>query len=198
MRNWSKVVFPLAILVISFGIAFSLHYFTIPETETGFVCKENISFSHTDITCSSSFANYLIRSTSVWEMVTDQLDLYDSNDNLIGRASDSYNFLSQDDHQISVNGLPTIYMNGEFTFWGNQNYSILNVNYKEIGTLASNIFNTSATLKDRNGTEVAIFKRGLFSPHYIVEIVNSSNYFTTEQILLLFASYYSDYTADES
>ena len=196
MRNWSKVVFPLVILAISFGIAFSLHYFTIPETETGFVCKENISFSHTDISCSSSTANYLIRSTSMWEMITDQLDLYDSNDNLIGRASDSYNFVSQDDHQISVNGKRAVYMSGKFTFWGNQKYSIFDENKKPIGTLASNITNTVAKLKDSNGVEIAVFKRGIFSPHYIVEILNPSNDFSTEHILLLFASYHSDYTAD--
>ena len=114
---------------------------------------------------------------------------------IIAQASDNYNLINQDDHAIVVNGEYQFTMSGGFKVWG-EKYTLKDFNNNEIAHANFNVFNTEGTLIDNDGNLIAKYESNYFRRDYTVTIFDTN--LNHNALLLVFASYYSDFAADNN
>ncbi|OUM68727.1 hypothetical protein PIROE2DRAFT_57934 [Piromyces sp. E2] len=136
---------------------------------------------------------------NILKWTTDPLTLYDEKQNhkKIMYAGDSLNFFSQDSH--SIQSLPKkeslCEMEGKFSFSGNSYKLYINNTYT--GDATFNSHSTHGEVKTKTGDLIADFyRKNIFVKDYTVQI-KENNIFSDETLLMIFASFVSDYTADE-
>lgn len=132
-------------------------------------------------------------SGKIIRLITDPLTFTDTDDNIIGQASDTYAFIAQDSHGIIIGDKLEVVMAGKFKIFG-EKYELLDANGEKIGEAVFNTFRTSGTIKDADGNLCAKYSSPLFFYDYDVEIYNDT--FSDESILLMMASYMSDAVTD--
>jgi len=131
---------------------------------------------------------------------TDPLTLYDEkqNHNKIIYAGDKYQRIKQDSH--SIQSLPSkeslCEMKGNYIRYNKNSYDLYK-NNTCIGKASFNAKNTYGDVKTDKGDLIADYTRKRYSKDYTVQI-KENNIFSDEVVLMIFASYVSDYVYDEN
>ena len=133
---------------------------------------------------------------NIFRLLTDPLTVKDSKGNVLGYAGDAYGIISQDDHGIYIGDLFDINMCGNFDLWG-ESYKLKDSEGSVVGTVEFNISNTGGSIKDVNGNLIAKYSSVLFMNDYTVTIYDN-DVCSDMSILMIVASYVSDYKADSS
>ena len=136
----------------------------------------------------------VVISGNIMKLITDPLKMVDEDGNLIGEVTDSYNFISQDDHTIIVDNKVECVLSGDIAF-GGEHYIIYNDDKMEVGKLDSIFSDLRAKITDTDGNIIAVLKRGFFED-FTIEVYEDDK-FSDEAILLMFSAYRSDVLADE-
>lgn len=135
-------------------------------------------------------------SGNILTFIEDPLVMTDSNNNVIAKADDSYKLIGQDDHAIMVNNKFEIAIHGNFEVFGNS-YDLHNEKGEKVGYAEFNQFNTSGAIYDSKDNIIATFDRTPLFNDYTVTIADN-NLCSDTGILMLIASYVSDYHADSN
>lgn len=133
---------------------------------------------------------------NIFRLLTDPLTVKDSNGNVLGYAGDAYGIISQDDHGIYIGNSFDVNMCGNVDLWG-ESYKLKDSEGKVVGTVEFNMSNTGGTIKDVNGNVIATYSSALFMNDYTVTIYDN-DVCSDMSILMIVASYVSDYKADSS
>lgn len=133
---------------------------------------------------------------NIFRLFTDPLTVKDSKGNVLGYAGDAYGIISQDDHGIYIRNSFDINMCGNVDLWG-ESYKLKDSEGNVIGTVEFNMSNTGGTIKDANGNLIAKYSSALFMNDYTVTIYDN-DVCSDMSILMIVASYVSDYKADSS
>lgn len=126
--------------------------------------------------------------------LTDPLKLTNSNRETIGYADDSYHIIGQDDHAIIVNDQFEVDLCGNFEFAGNS-YYLYNEDGEKVGSASFNMWCTYGYITDENTTIIAEYHKDPVFNDYTVTIYDN-DICSDEAILMIVASYVSDYHAD--
>lgn len=132
---------------------------------------------------------------NIFTLVTDPLTVKDSKGNVLGYAGDVYGFISQDDHGIYIGDEFDVNMCGMVDLFG-ESYTLKDSNGNVIATAAFNMNSTNGTIKDLNNNLIAEYSSSLFMNDYTVTIYDN-NICSDMTILMIVASYVSDYMADK-
>lgn len=135
-------------------------------------------------------------SGNIFRLLTDPLTVKDSKGNVLGYAGDVYGFISQDDHGIYIGDSFDINMCGNVDLFG-ESYKLKDSEGNVVGTVEFNMSNTGGNIKDSNGNLIATYSSALFMNDYIVTIYDN-DVCSDMSILMIVASYVSDYKADSS
>lgn len=131
---------------------------------------------------------------NVFALFTDPLTMYDLEDNKIGYAGDAYHFITQDSHSIYVNDEMSVEMVSLFKIFG-ESYDIYNKDEEKIANVTFDSFNTNGKMYDADENLIADFNSKLFMNDFVVRITEKCN-LDEKTVLMIFCSYYSDYSAD--
>ena len=132
----------------------------------------------------------------LFTFITDPLKMTDSKGNVIASADDSYNIISQDDHAILVGNQVEIIVKGNFEFFG-ESYDLYNKNGTKVGYAEFGEFGCSGEIVDTNKNLIAKFSSPPLFNDYSVTIYDN-NICSDKAILLIVASYVSDYHYDKN
>lgn len=135
-------------------------------------------------------------SGNIFRLLTDPLTVKDSKGNVLGYAGDVYGFISQDDHGIYIEDSFDVNMCGNIDLWG-ESYKLKDSEGNVVGTVEFNMSNTGGSIKDINGNLIATYSSTLFMNDYTVTIYDN-DVCSDMSILMIVASYVSDYKADSS
>lgn len=135
-------------------------------------------------------------SGNIFRLLTDPLTVKDSEGNVLGYAGDVYGIISQDDHGIYIGDSFDINMCGNVDLWG-ESYELKDSEGSVVGTVEFNMSNTGGSIKDTNGNLIAVYSSALFMNDYTVTIYDN-DVCSDISILMIVASYVSDYKADSS
>ena len=113
----------------------------------------------------------------------------------VGYASDSYHIINQDDHAIIVDGNFEVCINGNFELLG-ESYELYDKDGNKVGYAEFNAVHTGGAIYDANGHAVAVFSSPICFNDYTVKIYDN-NICSDKAMLMVIASYVSDYKADE-
>ena len=162
---------------------------------TEYFCNVRMISLNTSIEVTNKDTNKVVGKISgnVLRFLTDPLQ-FKNGDELIGYASDRYDFLTQDDHAIVVNDEYQFTMKGNFHFIGDH-YELLDELGNTIAKISFNYFNTKGDLYDMSGNLIASYRSNYFRKDYAV-IIYDNDLFDDNALLMMFASYYSDRAAD--
>lgn len=128
--------------------------------------------------------------------VTDPLTLYDKEETKVGYAGDAYHFIAQDSHAIYVNDEFSVEMVGLVDYFG-ESYKIYDYDEKLVAEVTFNTLNTSGEMYDVDGNLIADYQSKAYANDFTVRI--SENCTLDENtVLLIFCSYYSDQSYDNS
>ena len=130
------------------------------------------------------------------KVVTDPLKMCDANGNQIAYAGDTYHFIEQDSHGIYVNGGFTCDMVGQVEFLGEE-YLLYDTDKKYIGRVEIPDFNVHGMLYDADENIVAEYHSGILNYDYEVKIYEDCP-LDDISVLMIFASYHSDYVYDSA
>lgn len=133
---------------------------------------------------------------NIFRLLTDPLTVKDSKGNVLGYAGDAYGIISQDDHGIYVGDSFDVNMCGNVDLWG-ESYKLKDSEGNVVGTVEFNMSNTGGSIKDANGNLIAKYSSALFMNDYTVTIYDN-DVCSDMSILMIVASYVSDYKADSS
>lgn len=136
----------------------------------------------------------IIIAGNIFTLLTDPLTVKDSKGNVLGYAGDVYGFISQDDHGIYIGKDFDINMCGNVDLWG-ESYKLKDAEGNIVATAEFNMSNTSGSIRDTKGNLVATYSSSLFMNDYTVTIYDN-NICSDMSILMIVASYVSDYMAD--
>ena len=165
----------------------------IKDTKRTYSCDYHTFSWKTKITFTMDGEEYEI-SGNVFTYLTDPLKLKDSNDNVIGYASDEYHVISQDDHAIFIDEKFEVAIKGNFEVFGNS-YDIYGDDDVKLGKAEFNTTCTSGAILDNDGNAVAVYSKNLILNDYTVDIYDN-NICSDKAMLMIIASYVSDYHAD--
>ncbi len=133
----------------------------------------------------------------LFKKVHDPVEFYDLDGHLIAKASDKYHLITQDDHCIiDSEGNVMAVMEGQFQLFG-ERYKIYNEEGIYIGYLKVGITSTYGGLYDVNDRLMATYKSHFCFKDFEL-VIDEDAPLSDEAIILLFASYYSDFDADSS
>lgn len=168
-----------------------------PEGKVGrtYECDYYTFSLNTHITFEEDGEEYSI-SGKIFTFLTDPLKLKNENGDVIGYADDSYNFITQDDHSIVVNGKFEVAVKGEFEFIGEE-YTLLNEKGEIVGRADFNGWCTSGAVYNKNDEVIAVYSKSPLMNDYTVTIYDN-DLCSDKAILMIIASYVSDYHADSS
>ena len=170
---------------------------TEATTETGRVyeCDYKSLNINTKITTTLDGEEISI-SGNIFRLLTDPLTVKDSKGNVLGYAGDVYGFISQDDHGIYIGDSFDVNMCGNVDLFG-ESYKLKDSEGNVVGTVEFNMLNTGGSIKDANGNLIATYSSALFMNDYTVTIYDN-DVCSDMSILMIVASYVSDYKADSS
>lgn len=135
-------------------------------------------------------------SGNAFALVTDPLTVTDPEGNVLGYAGDAYGYIEQDDHGIYVGDSFDINMCGEFAWPGNS-YTLKNAEGEVVANAKFNAVNTKGSITDANGNVIAKYYSGIGRNDYTVTI-QDNEICSDLSILMIMASYVSDYQADNN
>lgn len=133
-------------------------------------------------------------SGNIFTFLTDPLTVKDSNDNILGYAGDVYGIIEQDDHGIYIGETFEINMCGNFDLWG-ESYKLKDAEGNIVATVEFNASNTGGSIVDTAGNLVATYSSSFVANDYTVTIYDN-DICSDMAILMIMASYVSDYMAD--
>lgn len=131
---------------------------------------------------------------NLFKVVTDPLQL-SKDGTVIGKADDSYKVIGQDDHAIVINGKFEVDVYGNFELLGNS-YELRDINGDKIGSASFGEMHLDGTIYDAVGEIIAEYSKPPLINDYDVTIYDN-DVCSDEAILMIVASYVSDYHADE-
>ncbi|KAL6632859.1 hypothetical protein U3516DRAFT_617511 [Neocallimastix sp. 'constans'] len=138
---------------------------------------------------------------NILRSVTDPLTLYDERQNHkeIMYADDKYHYFTQDSHIIKskISNEILCEMEGKYKKTYNGDSYDLYANNTMVGIAKFNKKNDYGDVETTSGDLIAEFSRDYLTKDYTVQI-NENNIFTDEVLLMIFASYVSDYSYDDS
>ena len=192
------IIIVIAILVFTVFISNYSPYLdqvpeNIKESERVYKCNYHTISFNTHISFQYENETYEITGNII-RFFTDPLKLT-KNNKTIGYASDKYHIINQDDHVIYINNQFEIDVYGNFDMIGNS-YKLYNENGKQIGYAEFNYFCTAGGIFDMNNNCIATYKKPVFFNDYTVKIYDN-NICSDKGLLMIIASYVSDYKADE-
>lgn len=196
MKDYLKEIFAgIVILAVLIAVVITSNVKSNLEDATSYDCNyHSINIFRTVIDIKSQDKDYAtIEGEHVKVFVLDPL-VMKKDDEVVGKAGDKYDFITQDSHAISLNDNLYLQMSGDIKVFGEQ-YNIYDSNGKYIGKADFNAFGTNGTFEDKNGNVIAEYNSGLFRKDYTVTIKNDTN-INEDAILLMFASYASDFAFD--
>lgn len=126
--------------------------------------------------------------------ITDPLVLKDSEGNVVGSADDSYHIVNQDDHCIVIDGNFEIVVAGNFQVFG-ESYELYDKDGNKVGHTDFDTFGLTGSIIDAKGNTVATYSRIPGFNDYSVTIYDN-DICSDKAILMIIASYVSDYHAD--
>ena len=163
------------------------------KTERIYKCDYKSANINTKITTTLNGEEIII-SGDLFRLFTDPLTVKDSKGNILGYAGDVYGFISQDDHGIYINKEFDINMCGNVDLFG-ESYKLKNQDGDTVANVEFNMSNTSGNITDVNGNLVAEYSSSFLMNDYTVTIYDN-NVCSDMSILMIVASYVSDYMAD--
>lgn len=163
------------------------------KTERIYKCDYKSANINTKITTTINGEEIII-SGNIFKLFTDPLTVKDSKGNVLGYAGDVYGFISQDDHGIYINKEFDINMCGNVDLFG-ESYELKNQNEETVATVEFNMSNTGGSIVDVNGNLIAEYSSSFLMNDYTVTIYDNT-VCSDMSILMIVASYVSDYMAD--
>ena len=136
----------------------------------------------------------IIIAGNIFRLLTDPLTVKDSKGNVLGYAGDVYGFISQDDHGIYIGEEFDVNMCGNIDLFG-ESYELKNSDGETVATVEFNMSNTGGSIRDTKGNLIAAYSSSYFMNDYTVMIYDN-NICSDMSILMIVASYVSDYMAD--
>ena len=184
------VVTPIIVIVTS-NVKSNLENSTVYECD-----YHSLDFFNTTIDIKDSDGNKYatIQSKHSKLLMVDPLIMKNNQNEIVGDAGDKYDFIDQDSHPISIGGKIYLQMSGDIKVWG-ENYNLYDSKGKWIGEADFNFWGTNGVIRDTTGKTIAEYNSGWLRKDYTVTISNDTN-IDTGAILLVFASYASDYAFD--
>lgn len=131
---------------------------------------------------------------NIFTLLTDPLTVKDSKGNVLGYAGDAYGIISQDDHGIYIGKEFDVNMCGNVDLFG-ESYRLKDSKGNTIATVEFNMSNTSGKIRDTDGKLIAKYSSSLLMNDYTVTIYDN-DVCSDMSILMIVASYVSDYMAD--
>lgn len=131
---------------------------------------------------------------NVFRLLTDPLTVKDSDGNVLGYAGDAYGIISQDDHGIYIGEEFDVNMCGNVDLFG-ESYKLKDSDGNITAYIEFNMSNTSGSITDTEGNLVATYSSLPFANDYTVTIYDN-NICSDMSVLMIVASYVSDYIAD--
>lgn len=165
------------------------------ETKRVYVCDYKSLNVNTKITTVIDDKEIFIVGNII-KFLTDPLTVKDADGNILGYAGDAYGVIEQDDHGIYVDDNFEINMCGNFEMWGNR-YKLKDAEGNIVATAEFNMLNTKGQMIDTNNNLVATYSSSLLENDYTVTIYDN-DVCSDMSILMIMASYVSDYKADSS
>ena len=182
----------VAIIIIVVGIFTTFHRKDIGECST-YNCDVRAISLNTYITISKDDEEIGVISGKTIRLFTDPLTMT-RGDETVAYASDAYHLISQDSHSIFVGEEMKIEMVGQVKVVG-ESYEIYDSDGQKIAKASFNYFNTKGSLEDLEGNLWVDYYSGMFRKDYEIRITPECP-LSEEEVLLLFASYYSDQAQD--
>lgn len=165
------------------------------NTETGRVYRCDYKTLHLNTKITTTFNGEEISIAGNFiTFLTDPLTVKDSKGNVLGYAGDAYGIIAQDDHGIYIGDNFDINMCGNVDLWG-ESYTLKDAEGNIVATAEFNMSNTGGTIKDTDGNLIAKYSSSYFMNDYTVTIYDN-NICSDMSILMIVASYVSDYMAD--
>lgn len=150
----------------------------------------------TDIHISSNDQKIGKVSGNIFRFVEDPLTMTDSDGNKLAYAGDDYHLIAQDSHAIIVDDTVTAEMVGLFEIFG-EKYDIYDTEGNKIAHANFNSLNTAGELYDADGKLIATYGSFVFFNDFTVKISKECKIDPTT-VLMIFCSYYSDQSYDNS
>ncbi len=150
----------------------------------------------TDIHISSDDTKIGNVSGNIFRFVEDPLTLKDSDGNKMAYAGDDYHLIAQDSHAIIVGDTVTAEMVGLTRLFGNA-YDIYNTDGEKVAYANFNSLNTAGELYDADGNLIATYGSFVFFNDFTIKISKECELDSTT-VLMIFCSYYSDQSYDNS
>ena len=132
----------------------------------------------------------------LFRIVTDPLTLKNSKGEVVGTADDSYHLINQDDHCIIIDGQFEVAITGNFEVFG-ESYELYDENQNKVGHTEFSELGTSGGIIDANGNTIAVYSKNIMFNDYTVTIYDN-DVCSDKAILMIVASYVSDYQADNN
>ena len=167
---------------------------SIKSSERVYECDYKTVSLNTSISYLKDDATYTVKG-DIFHLLTDPLTLY-KDDKVIGEASDAYHIIGQDDHAIIINGKFEIDVVGNIELLG-ENYDLYNQDGIKVGYADFNSFGTSGAIYNIHDEVIATFSKFVLFNDYTIKIYDN-NLCSDNALLMIFASYMSDYKADHS
>ena len=131
---------------------------------------------------------------NIFRILTDPLSFYNTNNEKIAYAADTYHIIAQDSHTIIVNNVVTAEMVGKIKLFG-EAYDIYDNSGNKIAHANFSPLNLSGKMTDNTGETIAIYRANPILKDFTVS-VSPNNPIDDATLIMIFSSYYSDYTAD--
>lgn len=196
MKKGEKIMlglFFVAIIVMTGIVIYTSNMKSTLENATTYCCDyRSMNFLKTSIEIKKDDQKYATVKGKNIKFFEDPLEI--KKDSVtVGEADDKFHLISQDSHSITV-GDEVIEVVGKIELFGEE-YSLYNSKGESIGTVKVNIWGTNGKFSDNNGNVIAEYNSGWLRKDYSVTISKDSN-ISDDTILLIFASYTSDYDFD--
>lgn len=197
-KNWKMIEGAIIIIILAsmlIVVAYTSNIKSSMDNATIYSCNyHTLNFFRTVIDITKNDNDYATISGKIAKIVEDPLTMTDYNDVYVGKAGDEFHFVSQDSHSIIIGEETYIEMTGEFKVLGEE-YTIYDSNQKVIGKVTFNLFGTKGVFSDNDGNIIAEYNSGWLRKDYTVTISNNFK-INNDAILLIFASYASDFNFD--
>ena len=199
MNTKTSIRVRLIALIVLVAVVFIAGIIMTPKSIDNYVqydCDvKNLRLS-TDIQISSNNQKVGSVTGNIFRIVEDPLTMSDTEGNKMAYAGDDYHFIAQDSHAIIVGDTVTAEMVGLWDLFG-ETYDIYNTDGEKIARAEFNYLNTAGEISDADGTLIATYGSFVFFNDFTVKISNDSEIDPTT-LLMIFCSYYSDQSYDNS
>lgn len=154
--KWFVVSMVLVIMSVNICACSDVSAAEVEGDYTSYMCDYKGFSFNTKITTVVDDKEVTIQG-KILRFATDPLEMVDKDGNVLAQATDSYNFINQDDHGIIVDGVVELVMQGNFEMVGNS-YKLYDGDGEEIGR-AEFGWLCSGTIYDINNNVVAILRK---------------------------------------